>query len=230
MLNLLQLTVDKLVFWAITSETKKRSRSTSPRCSWWIGFFGESRCFLTNQTASESETKRDYAKDPCIQSLQIPQAIASRNPRDCEDHMPGPPAKKKKFRPSDQWDPATEIRNHREDLEISSYVMDTLWICYGYSNPYVFMTSLPFAFWEIWKKTTARPAAWYPASYKTLCSFTWTSHSPTDSRHHCARTDHGFGLFYVSNIWLVPEMGVPPLLMEEILHHFQRPTLETSRS
>ena len=230
MLNLLQLTVDKLVFWAITSETKKRSRSTSPRCSWWIGFFRESRCFLTNQTASESETKRDYAKDPCIQSLQIPQAIASRNPRDCEDHMPGPPAKKKSSGP-----PISETLQRKSEItEKISKSHPMLWIRYGY----VMDTAIHMFSWQVCplhserfeKKTTARPAAWYPASYKTLCSFTWTSHSPTDSRHHCVRTDHGFGLFYVSNIWLVPEMGVPPLLMEEILHHFQRPTLETSRS
>ena len=76
-------------------------------------------------------------------------------PRDCEDHMPGPPAKKKvqALRPVR---PCNRNQNHREDLEISSYVMGTLWICYGYSNPYVFLTSLPFAFWKIWKKNNCQ--------------------------------------------------------------------------
>ena len=133
MLNLLQLTVDKLVCCPVVLPKQKREvadlQVPDAYCGW--DFFGESRCFLTNQTATENESKRDYAKDPCIQSPLIPQAIASRNPRDCEDHMPGPPAKKKNqalrpVRPCNRNQKSQ--RRFRNLILCYGYVMDMLWI------------------------------------------------------------------------------------------------------
>ena len=117
--------------------------------------------------------------------------------------------RKKRWR-CDQWDC---------DLEISSYVMDMLWICYGYSNRYVFLTSLPFAFWEIRKKKKNICQA--PGVVSCIVQDLVQFHLDIPNSHRLQASPEPIAMWvnrpwfgaYVSNIWVV-EMGVPRVLID----------------